>query len=138
MYFKIIKYIILVVKQMYMCAFAHLRLTQAKEVIFLEDMIARIVSMDKKARSMTDDAQKSKVNSEKEILTAKEKIKTDYLERAKERVRVNSQTAQKKADDQLAGIEKANAVIIAALDKAYEEKGNQWADEIVRRVIADE
>ncbi len=94
--------------------------------------------MDKKARSITDDAQLSKLNSEKEILAAKEKIKTDYLSRAKQRVQINSQSARKKADTQLAVIEKTNAGIISVLDSLYEKNGDKWAEEIFRRVTQAE
>ena len=67
----------------------------------MEDMIARIVEMDKKAREMTDEAVKNKLDYEQRIIQTKEKIKNDYLERAKQRIEVNRQSAQKKADDQL-------------------------------------
>ncbi len=101
----------------------------------MEDMISKIVDMDKKARDMTDEAQQSKVDYEKEIIRTKEKIKNDYLSRAKERVKINSQTAQKKADDELAVIEKKNAAIIETLDKTYSENCDKWVDEIVSRVV---
>ena len=69
------------------------------------------------------------------ISETKEKIKNDYLSRAKERVKINSQTAQKKADDELAVIEKKNAAIIETLDKTYSENCDKWVDEIVSRVV---
>ena len=48
----------------------------------MEDMISKIIDMDKKARSLTDEAQKSKLDFEKDILQKKEQIKNDYLARA--------------------------------------------------------
>lgn len=101
----------------------------------MEDMMARIVEMDKKARGLTDEAQQSKVNYEKEILRAKEKIKTDYLARAKERIRINRQSAEKKAGEQLAEIEKRNAQITAELDECDRQHHDQWVKAIVERVI---
>lgn len=105
--------------------------------VSMEDMISKIVDMDKKARGITDEAQQSKIDYEKEIIRKKEKIKNDFLERAKERIRINKQTAQKKADEELKLIEEKNAAIIAALDKTYSENHDKWVDRIVERVIAE-
>lgn len=102
----------------------------------MEDMMARIVEMDKKARGLTDEAQQSKLNYEKEILLAKEKIKTDYLARARERIRINRQSAEKKADEQLAQIEKKNAQITAQLDECDRQHHDEWVRAIVERVTA--
>lgn len=101
----------------------------------MEDMISKIVDMDKKARDLTKEAQQSKVDYEKQIIQKKEKIKTDFLERAKERVKINKQTAQKKADEQLVLIEEKNAAIIDTLDKTYAEHKDEWVNEIVARVV---
>ena len=86
----------------------------------MEDMIARIVEMDKKAREMTDEAVKNKLDYEQRIIQTKEKIKNDYLERAKQRIEVNRQSAQKKADDQLRLIMEKNS---AARRKLCSELG---------------
>ena len=101
----------------------------------MEEMIAKIVEMDKKAREMNEKAQKTKLNYENEVLLTKEKIKTDYLERANKRISINQQTAQKRADEKLAGITEKNQAVVERLEKAYNENAEKWADEIVARVI---
>ena len=103
----------------------------------MEDMIAKIIDMDKKARNLTDEAQKSKISYENEILKTKEKIKNDYLDRAKERIEINKQTAQKKADTQLKEIEEKNDSVIRKLNSSYSENGDKWVDEIVKRVVGE-
>ena len=100
----------------------------------MEDMISKILDMDKKARDLTDEAQRSKIDFEKDILQKKEQIKNDYLNRAKERIEINKATAQKKADEQLEVIEKRNSTVIRWLDSTYEENGDKWVNEIVARV----
>ena len=100
----------------------------------MEDMISKIIDMDKKARDMTNAARQSKIDHEKEIIRTKEKIKNDYLERANERIKINTQSAQKKADDQLAVIEKKNEEIIGKMNEAYKNNKDKWVDEIVSRV----
>lgn len=103
----------------------------------MEDMISKIVDMDKKARDITAEAQKSKIDYEHQIIQTKEKIKNDYLERAVERVKINQQTAQKRADEALKVIQSKNAAIINNLEKTYSEKSDSWVDEIVSRVVGE-
>ncbi len=101
----------------------------------MEEMIARIVEMDKKAREMNETALKTKLSYENEVLLTKEKIKHDYLERANKRIVINQQTAQKRADEKLAAITEKNQAVVERLEKAYNENAEKWADEIVARVI---
>ena len=101
----------------------------------MEDMIAKIVEMDKKAHEMNETALKTKLSYENEVLLTKEKIKHDYLERANKRIVINQQTAQKRADEKLAAITEKNQAVVERLEKAYNENAEKWADEIVARVI---
>ena len=101
----------------------------------VEDMIAKIVEMDKKARELNDKAQKTKVDYEHQIILKKEKIKTDYLERAKKRIAINQQTAQKRADEKLKRNHEKNDAISERLEAAYAENGNAWVERIVQNVL---
>ncbi len=101
----------------------------------MEDMISKIVDMDKKARDITDEAIKSKIDYEQQIIITKEKIKNDYLERAKKRIEINRQTARKKADERLKLLKEKNEAIIQKLERAYSENGDEWVDGIVSRVV---
>ena len=103
----------------------------------MEDMIAKIVEMDKKARELNEKAQKTKIDYEHQVVIKKETIKNDYLERAKKRIAINQQTAQKRADEKLAGKKKKNQAVSEKLEKSYADNGDKWVDEIVSRVIAD-
>ena len=103
----------------------------------MEDMIAKIVEMDKKARELNEKAQKTKIDYEHQVVIKKETIKNDYLERAKKRIAINQQTAQKRADERLAVIKAKNQSVSEKLEKSYADNGDKWVDEIVSRVIAD-
>ena len=103
----------------------------------MEDMIAKIIEMDKKARELNEKAQKTKIDYEHQVVIKKETIKNDYLERAKKRIAINQQTAQKRADEKLAGIQAKNQAVSEKLEKLYADNGDKWVDEIVSRVIAD-
>lgn len=104
-------------------------------VLSLEDMIAKIIEMDKRARDITAEAQKDKLDFEKKVIEKKENIKSDYLERAKKRIAINQESAQKKSDAELKLVEERNNAVIARLDSAYEQNCDKWVDEIVARVV---
>lgn len=101
----------------------------------MEDMIAKIVDMDKKARNLTNEVKQSKIDYEKEVIRTKETIRNNFLEKAKERVKINEQAIQKKADEELALIEQKSAAIIKELDDTYSANKDKWVNEIVARVV---
>lgn len=103
----------------------------------MEDMIARIVEMDKKARDMTAQAQQKKLDFENQVIAKRENMKNDFLERAKKRIAINRQAAQKKADATLKQIEERDSAVIQRLESVYAQKGSQWVDEIVARVVGE-
>ena len=92
----------------------------------MEDMISRIVDMDKKARSLTDEVKQSKIDYEKQVIRTKENIKNNFLEKAKERIKI---------DEELALIEQKNSAIIKSLDDTYSANKDRWINEIFERVI---
>ncbi len=103
----------------------------------MEDMISKIIEMDRKAQGLSDEAQQSRADYESEILRTKEKIKSDYLERAKERIRINRQAAQKKTDEQLQVIRERSAAAISSLEAMEESRHEEWVQAIFDRVIGN-
>ncbi|MDP4120233.1 MAG: hypothetical protein Q8876_04150 [Bacillota bacterium] len=102
----------------------------------MQDMIAKIVEMDEKARELTENAQQDKINIQKEIEVAKKKIYDDYIARAQERIKKNIETEKHIAAEKWNEIEKKNAEILQSLDESYKKNADIWADEIVKRVLA--
>ena len=100
----------------------------------MEDMIAKIVEMDKKARDMTEEAQRNKLDYENQVLAKRENIKNEFLGRAKKRISINQEAAQKKADASLKLIEERDSAVIGRLESVYKENCDKWVDEIVARV----
>ena len=97
-------------------------------------MIAKIVEMDKKARDMTDEAQKNKLDYENQIIAAKENIKNDYLERAKKWIAINEESARKKADASIRQIKERDGKIIDTMNDSYKKNCDTWVSQIVARV----
>lgn len=103
----------------------------------MQDMIAQIVEMDQKAREITDEAQREKVRSEQEIVQTREKIREEYLIRARKRIRLNEVTERKAAEEELAAIQQRNAETAQKLEDLYAQKGDEWVAMLVKRVIEE-
>lgn len=102
----------------------------------MQDMISKIIEMDEKARDLNEEALKSKIDYEQEIITAKEKIIKDYLERARNRVQINAQSERDAAEKSLAETREAHAEIEKNLNELYDSNCDRWVDEIFKRVIS--
>ena len=66
----------------------------------MQDMIKEIVDMDRKAREITDAAQLEKVNSEKEVAERRERIREEYLARARKRIALNEPQERAAAEEE--------------------------------------
>lgn len=103
----------------------------------MQDMIAQIVEMDEKARRITEQAQQDKLHAEQEIAIRREQIEQEYLERARERLKKNEQTERELAIQALKESEAKNAEAAKRLDAQYQEKAEQWVQQLFERVIGE-
>ncbi len=102
----------------------------------MEDMIKRIVDMDKKAREITEAAEREKAESEKEIREKASQLREDYLARARRRIQINRETERQIAQQEW---EKTKAHYEGQLDRMnalYAERGDEWIRGIVDAVIS--
>ena len=105
------------------------------EVLLMKDMVKEIVDMDRKAREIMDEAQQEKLDSEKEISQMREKIREDYLAKARERIKLNEPQEREAAEKAWKAVEARQNEISAKLDAQYKENGKRWAEELARRVL---
>lgn len=101
----------------------------------MQDMIAKIVEMDEKARELTAQAQREKAMSEQDIATAKEKIYNDFIERARRRIQLNEETERKAAEENWKRVEAEHQKALRQLEKLRVENSEKWAGDIVKRVL---
>lgn len=101
----------------------------------MQDMIAKIVEMDEKARELTAEAQREKAMSEQDIAKAKEKIYNDFIERARRRIKLNEETERKAAEETWKQSEAKHQETLRQLEQERVENSGKWADEIVKRVL---
>ncbi|MCQ4022881.1 MULTISPECIES: hypothetical protein [unclassified Ruminococcus] len=101
----------------------------------MEDMLAKIVEMDEKARELTEEANREKVNSEADIAKAKEDVYNNYIEKARKRIAKNEITERKAADEELEKFKLKQKESLERLEKTFSENCDKWVDGIVTAVI---
>lgn len=100
----------------------------------MEDMIRRIVEMDKKAREITDAAQREKLDSEKEIAERAARLREDYLTRARRRIQINRETEQVIAEQEWKKAKSRYDEMERRMNEQFAQQGDDWVEQIVRRV----
>ena len=103
----------------------------------MQDMIKKIVDMDEKAQEITEEAKRSKALSAQEIAETKERIRENYLARARKRIEVNRIQEKNQARQILADAEKKYEVQLIKMQELYRQQGGNWVDAIVGRVIGE-
>lgn len=101
----------------------------------MQNLMKQIVEMDRKARTITDSAQKEKVDSEKEVSERREEIRRSYLEKARRRIAENEPLERKAAEKAWNEKNKKNEILLKKMNDLYAEKGDQWVSEITERII---
>ena len=103
----------------------------------MQDMIKKIVDMDEKAQEITEEAKRSKALSAQEIAETKERIRENYLARARKRIELNRIQEKNQAGQILADAEKKYEVQLIKMQELYRQQGGNWVDAIVGRVIGE-
>ena len=103
----------------------------------MENMIKRIIDMDRKAQAITEAAQREKLESEKEIAEKARALKEDYLARARRRIQINSETERTIAEQKWKKREEAYAAQTKKLEETYDARRAELAKAIVNNVLAD-
>ncbi len=104
-------------------------------VAVMQNLMKQIVEMDRKARAITDSAQKEKVDSEKEVTKRREEIRNKYLEKAHHRVEENEPLEREAAEKEWQEKNQRNEVLLKKMNDLYAEKGSEWVSQITDRII---
>lgn len=103
----------------------------------MEEMIKRIVDMDKKAREITEAAEHEKLESEKTIAAKVDQIREEYLTRARRRIRINKEQENVVMEQEWAKTKVRYDQQIEHMNELYEHHGEEWVKAIVERVLSD-
>ena len=101
----------------------------------MQDMISQLIEMDKKAREVTEQVQKDKIASQNEVVSMCEKIRSEYLDRARTRLKTNEKIEKEVAEQEWKKIQSKHIQISERLDKNYNKHCDDWVTAIVNRVI---
>lgn len=103
----------------------------------MEEMIKRIIDMDKKAREITDAAQQEKIDCEKEIARTAAQLRSDYLDRARRRIQVNAETERTLAEQEWRRQKAKYDKQRETLENSYATHRDEWIEQIVANVLSD-
>ncbi len=102
----------------------------------MEDMIKRIIDADNEAKMLEESTLKEKAELSKKIDAEIQKIHDSYMAKAEETVKNNRITEEKKAKRQWEEIQQKHNSVLIKLKADFERNHDKWADEIVKRAIA--
>jgi len=103
--------------------------------IEVQDIIKKIIEIDKTAQKMTNDALALKEQIKSSIEQDKKDLRDKYIQRARRRIEVTAQTEEKFLQDALDEIKARYDGISTKLKEQYELNHERWAEEIYKRVI---
>lgn len=101
----------------------------------MENIIKRIVDMDKKAREITEAAYREKLDSEKDIQEKANQLREEYLALARRRIQINRDTERAILEQDWVKSQARYKVMMEKLDSLYSEHKEEWISAIVNRVI---
>ena len=113
-------------------------LTDTGGLVHVEDMIKKILSIDKLARDAKNRMQRENVTWEETKKARKKEIREDYLKRAYERIEHNSLLEKESAERIINEAKAKTEEKLKELNKISEEKEEFWVNEIVKRSLMSE
>lgn len=101
----------------------------------MEDMIRRIIDMDKQAQEIIDAAQREKLESEHVVAEKADQLRDEVLTRARRRIQINRELENTILEQEWSGTKSRYDRQLEDMDKMYAEHGQEWVDGIVARVL---
>lgn len=103
----------------------------------MEDMIKRIIELDRMAKENLTRANQLKVDSAQKISDIKEQKRAEYLERARANIKSLEKEEKVNACLRLKVIENSYRQKYDRIEEIYAKNKNKWVETIVNRVIED-
>lgn len=101
----------------------------------MQDIIQKIIEIDRRAQKMTADARAMKDEAASSIESDKKQLRDRYIAEARHRIEITAGTEKKFLEDTLGEIQKKYADISANLDHLAQQNNDKWVDELYRRVV---
>ena len=100
----------------------------------MQDMIKKIIEMDKEARRLNDEALQRRADAAKAASAKRSEVYENHLIMARNRVETIRKVEMQSLDEQLRAIDDRSAAVSARLQEQLAENRQRWVDEIVAAV----
>lgn len=101
----------------------------------MHDIIQQIVDLDKKARAQTEAVHNERINSEKAVAQKRVEMRAEFLEQARASIPATVAKEKREAEDRFNQISARNTELSRQLDDMYQRHGDDWAKQLVERVV---
>lgn len=101
----------------------------------MQDIIKKIIEIDRMAQKITDDTIALRKEAEASIEADKQELREKYIEKARHRIGIMTETEENFLKEALATIDKRHTDVAADLNSVYEQNRQGWVNEIYTRVI---
>lgn len=103
----------------------------------MQEMIKRIIEMDKKAQEITEAAEREKIDSEKDVAEKAAQLREEYLSSARRRIQINKELENSIQEQKWAKTKARYDVQIEKMKQLYAKNGDEWVESIFHRVTED-
>lgn len=103
----------------------------------MQDMIKKIIAVDRKARETVDEAKKEKENVEKKLYEAGKDFEELYNKKALEKIETMKEKKQKEFEEAKKEMSDNFEKKKKILEDKFNEFSDKWAEEIAMRAIKD-
>lgn len=101
----------------------------------MKEMIQKIIDMDKKAREITEAAEKEKLEIEKDIAQKAVQLREEVLTRARHRIEKNKQLENTILEEEWEKLKARYDAQMERMNDLYAKHGEEWVNTIVKRVL---
>lgn len=101
----------------------------------MENMLKRIMDMDRQAQKIIDAARQEKLEAERTIARQTEELRESYLDRTRRRIQINAENERTILRQNWRRKEAGYQKQKRQMEQTFAEKGDEWAAALADRVI---
>lgn len=101
----------------------------------MENVLKRIMDMDRQAQKIIDAARQEKLEAERSIARQAEELRENYLERTRRRIQINAENERTILRQNWRRKEAGYQQQKQKMEQTFAEKGDEWAATLADRVI---
>lgn len=101
----------------------------------MQDIIKKIIEIDRMAQKMSDESINLKKEAEIAVKNDTKMLREKYIENARKRIQVNTETEEKFLQETLDDIGAKSGVTETKIRDIFAQNKDKWVDEIYNRVL---